>query len=247
LREYFHSKQKLLIEKHYLCLTSESAVDPTLRELKSNYPDLDVGIYPSYGLLTVVFAAHKRATLDAAKQLLHKRFETFLYDTLSGSIEEAVHNWMIVNRKTLALAESCTGGAMAARLTALPGSSDYFLGSAVVYSNAWKHQLLGVDQATLNKHGEVSEATVREMLSGLFLRTDADYGVAVTGFAGPTGGSPDQPIGTVWAAIGQRGHLPDVGKLFVRGNRKTIITVATNRLLAILWRKAAHGVSFLKI
>lgn len=99
-----------------------------------------------------------------------------------------------------ATAESCTGGLLASVLTDVSGSSDWFLGSLVTYSNDMKESILGVPADTLHAHGAVSRETVLAMARGLLLMTGADIGVAVSGIAGPTGGTPDKPVGTVWMA-----------------------------------------------
>src|SRR5690606_33889662 len=100
------------------------------------------------------------------------------------------------------VAESCTGGLISAQLTGMAGSSQAFEGGLVTYSNAMKHAVLGVDQTTLNEHGAVSEAVVREMVAGALRISGADYAAAVSGVAGPGGGSADKPVGTVWIAWG---------------------------------------------
>ena len=102
---------------------------------------------------------------------------------------------------TLATAESCTGGNIARRITAIPGCSAYFQGSAVVYSNALKMRLLGVKADTLDQFGAVSEETVREMAQGVLEHLGVDYAVATSGIAGPDGGRPDKPVGTIWVAV----------------------------------------------
>ncbi|MEE4277206.1 MAG: CinA family nicotinamide mononucleotide deamidase-related protein [Halieaceae bacterium] len=111
---------------------------------------------------------------------------------------------------SLTTAESCTGGMIAQMITQIPGSSDVFPGGFVTYSNALKESLLGVRRATLEGDGAVSEATVREMLAGALERTGADLGVAVSGIAGPGGGSADKPVGTVWLAWGSRDAMEAV-------------------------------------
>jgi len=112
--------------------------------------------------------------------------------------------------RTITCAESCTGGMFAQLLTQIPGSSDVFPGGFVTYSNALKHSVLGVSEATLAEHGAVSEATVREMLVGALDRAGADLGVAISGVAGPGGGTPEKPVGTVWLAWGDRDSIATV-------------------------------------
>src|SRR5262249_43219049 len=138
--------------------------------------------------------------------------------------------------------ESCTGGAIAQQLVSVPGASDYFLGSFVTYSDVLKMRALGVSQQTLKTHGAVSAACVKEMLMGVFQNPELDFAIAVSGVAGRTGGSASTPAGRVWAAIGQRGHEPEVGKLRIPGSRLKVIQAATNCLLGALWRKVARGV-----
>jgi nicotinamide-nucleotide amidase len=102
----------------------------------------------------------------------------------------------------LGTAESCTGGYLAHLITAIPGSSDYFRGSVIAYSNEIKMKLLGVRPQTLEAYGAVSEQTVREMVSGAVKALDADVAIAISGVAGPGGGSPEKPVGTIWMAVG---------------------------------------------
>jgi PncC family amidohydrolase len=153
------------------------------------------------------------------------------------STEEQIHRWFIEHKKTLVLAESCTGGLLAAHLTAIAGASQYFLGSLVTYSNALKEQILGVSPETLKTKGAVSRETVIEMLQGLFKATGADYGIAVSGIAGPTGGTPEKPVGMVWCAIGAKGQEPEVGVLQLKGSRQEIILQATEEILNLLWQQ----------
>ena len=215
---------------HFFSLI-ENQADPLLRELKSAHPELDLGIYPGHGVLTVTIKAPSEKLLRFAREKISSAFSPYLFASASGKIEEEVHRTMILRKKTLALAESCTGGMIAAHLTAIPGASDYFLGSVVAYSNALKQNLLYVSEKTLKEHGAVSKETVQEMLAGLFKVTAADFGIAVSGIAGPSGGTPAKPVGTVWAAMGERGKPPHVFTLQARGNRQIIILTATNVLL----------------
>ena len=117
------------------------------------------------------------------------------------TLAELVHKTLTKQGKTLATAESCTGGTIASRLTALPGASAYFRGGVVAYSNEVKECALGVKHETLTAHSAVSEETVREMAEGVRQRLGADYAIATTGIAGPGGGTPEKPVGTVWVAV----------------------------------------------
>jgi PncC family amidohydrolase len=124
--------------------------------------------------------------------------------------------------KTLALAESCTGGLVAALLTDVPGSSDYFLGSVVSYANSVKQSVLSVEEKTIRDHGAVSEATARSMARGALDRMGADLALAITGIAGPDGGSPEKPVGTVFFALEARGHEGRARKRLFFGDRPVI-------------------------
>lgn len=107
----------------------------------------------------------------------------------------------------LATAESCTGGGVAQAITEVPGSSAWFERGFVTYSNLSKQQLLGVDEVTLSRYGSVSEAVVREMVSGALANSTAKVALAVSGIAGPDGGTPDKPVGTVWFAWGVKNSV----------------------------------------
>jgi PncC family amidohydrolase len=126
---------------------------------------------------------------------------------------------------------------MASQLTAIPGASDYFLGSLVTYANQLKIDLLDVSPETLKKHGAMSREVVHEMWTGLMKKTRADYGIAVSGIAGPEGGTPDKPVGTVFYALGKKGEKPEVDTLHFKGPRKTIILQATQSLFDLLLKK----------
>jgi nicotinamide-nucleotide amidase len=131
-----------------------------------------------------------------------ERVSDILVATEDIALEKAVLNLMESKGLTLAVAESCTGGYISHLLTQHPGSSNVFAGGAVVYSNALKQQILGVQSKTLNDFGAVSEETVIEMVKGALKNFHTDFAIAVTGIAGPDGGTPDKPVGTVWIAVG---------------------------------------------
>lgn len=141
------------------------------------------------------------ALLDSLERRLSRRLAPWIYSRSGESLEEIVGRLLTEQRKTLACAESCTGGLLGHRLTAVPGSSAYFLESAVVYSNRAKTKRLGVPAALIDRHGAVSGAVAREMAAGVRKACRADLGLAVTGIAGPDGGTPRKPVGLVYIAL----------------------------------------------
>ncbi len=137
------------------------------------------------------------------------------------------------HRLHIAVAESCTGGLLGERLTAIPGSSDVFRGGIIAYENDVKHALLGVSEDDLRVHGAVSEPVVRQMAAGVRNRLGAEIGVGITGVAGPGGGTPDKPVGTVWIAV-DTGHYQRAygGRFF--GDRAEIRYRATQSALEMI-------------
>ncbi len=133
--------------------------------------------------------------------------------------------------QTLATAESCTGGLIAAACTSLPGSSDWFERGWVSYSNAAKSELLGVPAALIEAHGAVSEPVVRAMAAGALAHSPADWALAVTGIAGPSGAVPGKPVGTVWLALVQRGQPPQCWLMNCRGDRSAVRAQTLQRAL----------------
>jgi nicotinamide-nucleotide amidase len=142
-----------------------------------------------------------QARLDALDGDVRARLAGFVYGTGDVNLIDKVTKELISTRTTVATAESCTGGMIGELLTAMPGSSASVIGGAIVYSNAEKVRQLGVAQATLDAYGAVSEQTVIEMASGARERFGVDVAVSVSGVAGPDGGTPDKPVGTVWLAL----------------------------------------------
>jgi len=126
----------------------------------------------------------------------------YIYGYDDEVFEAAVGKILKKLGKTVSTAESCTGGYIAHLITSVAGSSDYFKGSVVSYADEVKQNILGVREATLSEHGAVSEQTVIEMLRGVTVELNTDFGIAVSGIAGPGGGTPEKPVGSVWAAVG---------------------------------------------
>ena len=134
---------------------------------------------------------------------------------------------------TLATAESCTAGNIAAAITAIPGSSHFYRGGIIAYSNEVKENLFGVNPETLENKGAVSEETVIEMVIGAMKSMNSDCAVATSGIAGPTGGTPDKPVGTVWIAVGKQEKIVTMKLEGDEGRQKNIAN-ATQKALQML-------------
>ncbi len=152
------------------------------------------------------------------------------------TLDELVHKTLLARGLTLATAESCTGGNIARLLTAQAGASAYFRGGVVAYSNEVKECALGVKHSTLEAHGAVSEATVREMVEGVRQRLGADLAIATTGIAGPDGGTEEKPVGTVWIAVAAARHTEASLLHFGANRRQQNIDRSTNQAFAMLIR-----------
>ena len=149
-------------------------------------------------------------------------------------MEEVVGKMLSDRRQTLALAESCTGGLIGMRLTEVPGSSKYFLEGAITYSNEAKMRTLGVQPETLEKYGAVSAETAEAMAAGVRERAGSDYGISVTGIAGPDGGTDEKPVGTVF-----------IGYADSSGTRSLKMTLPGDRYL-IRWRSSQAALDYLR-
>ena len=145
----------------------------------------------------------------------------------------------------LATAESCTGGGVAQAITDVAGSSAWFERGFITYSNLAKQQMLGVTEATLDQHGAVSEATVREMVAGALANSVAQVAVAVSGIAGPEGGTPDKPVGTVWFSWGIRHGATHAQRHQISGSRAEVraqsVHIALQGMLDLLGRRTEQA------
>jgi nicotinamide-nucleotide amidase len=185
----------------------ETEINQRLLHLEKNDPWLRLGYYPAFPDVHVsltVFdgssraAAEKFATADAEIQA---KLADYIYGADDDTMASAVGRLLAAHDKTLAVAESCTGGLIAHKITTVAGSSDYFTGGVVAYSNSLKELYLGVAGELLTEFGAVSPQVARAMADGIRQRTASDIGIAVTGIAGPTGGSREKPVGTVYFGL----------------------------------------------
>lgn len=177
--------------------------------------------------------ADGQAALAAAVRELAEVLGPSVYSTDGRTMERVVGDLLRERRLTIAVAESCSGGLLASRLTDVPGSSDYFDRGVVTYSNAAKTDMLGVPADLIAQHGAVSEPVARAMADGIRARTGAGVGVGITGIAGPGGGSPEKPVGTVCIAIATP-HGGDVRRFAFIGPREMVKFQATQAAMNML-------------
>lgn len=149
------------------------------------------------------------------------------------SLEVSVGELLKKKNLTVSTGESCTGGSIAARLTSIAGSSEYFKGGIVAYSNEVKMELLHVSSYTLEQHGAVSDETVIEMVKGAMKTLKTDCAVATSGIAGPGGGSPTKPVGTVWVAAGYKNEIRTIKQETDSGRVLNVVKAGNNALLLL--------------
>ncbi len=160
-------------------------------------------------------AVEAQRRLDEAAVRLRERAGKYIYGVDGADLAAVVLDLCRERSLTIATAESCTGGLIGARLTAIPGSSDVFLGGVVAYSNAVKESLLDVPAELIQNQGAVSEEVARAMAAGARARLGADVGIGITGIAGPGGGSPEKPVGTVWIAVQIGEDVRTFGRVYI--------------------------------
>lgn len=215
----------------------ESNLADLIQDFEEALPaNIKLAYLPNYGMVRLRLtaqgadAAATDATLNGLFEELQQRVQPYLVTNEDIPMEKVLGKLLLQKNKTMATAESCTGGYIAHLLTAMPGSSAFYEGSVVSYSNRVKSSVLSVSQQTLEVHGAVSEAVVIEMLQGVLKTIGTDYAVAVSGIMGPDGGTESKPVGTVWIAVGNaEKHVTQ--KLHFRFNRqKNIQLTALNAL-----------------
>jgi nicotinamide-nucleotide amidase len=227
---------------------SESAAGEHLTEFRQQFPQFMLEFRTKFPEVRVNFYADKpdldnlRGSAEDAVQWVCRRLGNHAFSDTGRSLEQVVGMHLREKKATLAVAESCTGGLIANLLTDVPGSSDYFLFSAVTYANDAKMKILGVKAETLERYGAVSEQTAGEMARGAQNSVDATYGLATSGVAGPDGGTEDKPVGTV--CIGLATPLSVIGHKFnfTHYNRKMNKQIFAATALDIL-RKELMGVN----
>ena len=191
---------------------SEAAVDDRLKDIDFDSLGVSVGFYPVFPENHIVLIS-RRKTLEEAQKNLQKaqdevsaRLHDYIFACEEKTLEEVIADLLTKKKLTIAIAESCTGGLITNRLTNVSGSSDYLERGLVTYSNAAKISMLGVPAEIIEKHGAVSQETALLMAEGVRKLAGTDLGLSSTGIAGPSGGSNEKPVGTVYLALSDSGR-----------------------------------------
>ncbi len=214
----------------------ESALAERLGELGKSVEGMPLAFLPGWAGVDLRLTSRTLApdaakvALDAAARILRDVAGPVVYGEESLDLAELVLDLCRDRGYTIAVGESCTGGLLGARLTAIPGSSDVVHGGIIAYDNGAKTKLLGVSDVTLSEHGAVSEEVARAMAEGCARALGTQIGIGITGIAGPDGGTPEKPVGTVWIAVAGLGETRSLGRQYV-GDREEIRLRATQASL----------------
>jgi nicotinamide-nucleotide amidase len=221
-------------------LTVQETLENPLRDLVSS--GLEIGYCARPGQVDVRFVTHGESAEKLAREaeaILRSHLGAQVFGEEEDAIENVIVRLLTERGETLALAESCTGGCIANRITNVPGASAILKGSFVTYSNDMKQRALGVRVETLSTFGAVSEAVAREMAEGARRVAESDFAISVTGIAGPSGGSEDKPVGTVFIALASR-EKTEVWKMFNPWDRTTFKDVTAQQALDFLRRRISN-------
>jgi len=219
----------------------ESVVNNKVKDLLQLKPPTTVGIYAKLGQveLKIMSKAGSRKVADRQIRILEKKIRARFGESIFGyddeTLEEAVAGILTGNKKTIAVAESCTGGLVSSRLTDVGGSTKYFTMGITAYSNEVKKNILCVDPIKIDKFGAVSRQVASEMAYGIKLLAGADLGLGITGIAGPTGGTRSKPVGLVYIALATDKKVM-VKELRLRGSREEIKFQASQAALDLIRR-----------
>lgn len=220
----------------------ESQADTVLAPIYTSYSDIETTILAHAGDLQVTLMCVKPSPAEAQKRVdelatrLEEALEDNLYSSQGDTLEQIVLYCLGVRQATLAVAESCTGGMIAERITSVPGSSRSFLGGAVVYSDALKSFFAGVPADVIARHGAVSAEVAEALANGIRLRTGATIGLGVTGVAGPGGGTKAKPVGLVHIAVSDAEKTESLQRIF-RGDRQRVREWASQQALDLVRRR----------
>lgn len=222
---------------------TESRTEMLISDLYPKSPELNITVLAHPGQIEIHITSHSVASSKQAEEQikpliesLTERLKRYVFSENGDELEEVIGKLLVKNKKTLSIAESCTGGFLGHRITNIPGSSQYFLQGVQVYSNQAKTRLLGVNKGVIRKYGAVSSEVAGLMAEGIRKRSGTDYGLAITGIAGPGGGTKEKPVGLVFTALSWDNGVKIDQNRFL-GNRSTVKFRATQKAMDMLRRQ----------
>ena len=225
-----------------MAMIGESQADSRIAPIYTRYKDVDTTILAHTGDITLNLSCSKgdqeaaQARVDELAGKIEEELEEFIYSSQGESLEQIVLYYLGMKGATLAVAESCTGGMIAQRLTSISGSSRSFLGGAVVYSDRLKTMFAGVPSSLIEANGAVSKEVATALAEGIRGKTSATFGIGVTGIAGPNGGSEEKPVGLVYAAVSD-GKQTDVVERRFGGDRDHVRSWTSQLALDMVRRR----------
>ena len=232
------------IARHVLraAMIPESQADKLLAPIYTTYPDVETTILAHAGDIQLTLLCSKpseeqaRQRVDELAGKMEVALEDWLYSSTGESLEQIVLYYLGLRQSTLAVAESCTGGMIAQRITSVSGSSRSFVGGAIVYSDTLKSAFAGVSAELITRHGAVSAEVAEALANGIRIRTGATLGLGITGIAGPTGATENKPVGLVYIALSDSSRTDVMDRTF-RGDRQRIREFAAQQALDLIRRR----------
>lgn len=238
----FQSDKHIIHQTVYTVGMGETEIAARIEPLLSNMPaHISIAYLPSQGQVKVRLTTSGndkefiQVELDHFINMIQTELETAIIGIGQTSLEKEIGNLLRNGKKTLVTAESCTGGHLAHQISSVPGASDYFLGSVVAYQNHIKESLLNVAPEILETNGAVSEACVIAMVKGVCEKFNSDFAIATSGIAGPGGGTPEKPVGTVWIAYGTKENIETKKYQFTRDRIRNIEASSTFAMI-LFWK-----------
>jgi len=241
LRTFFQPDDTILHHTFWVKNYSESLLAIHLETFENELPQaIKLAYLPTYGLIRLRLTGKGTNSNDLSRQMYEQREKLLAYleknivSEIDEDLEILLDKQLKEKNLTLALAESCTGGKLASLITAISGCSSYFKGGIVCYSNEIKQRLLGVESSLLKKYGAVSQQVVVAMADGAYRTFNADCVIAVSGIAGPDGGTPEKPVGTVWIAVSYQGRIQSQKYHFSQNRESNILRACNNGIRMLL-------------
>ncbi len=235
LREFVPQKSAVTRRTYRIAGMGESLVEEAIGERLLEISGIELGYCARPGEVDLRIIGEQHL-VDQADAIITAGLGAAVFSSNGGSLEEAVVKLLTERKQTLAVAESCTGGLLAHRITNVPGASAVFLAGYITYSIEAKTKMLGVDPRLISEHGAVSEDVARGMAEGARKEANATFALATTGIAGPGGGTSEKPVGTVFVALAADGAATAVRKFWFPEDRPTFKALVTQNALEMLRR-----------